>query len=211
MRLTKIDVAEAHIVTAVRATFRAEHPASVYLLAASAREILTTIGHKTGVRTVLHGAAQDTGKKLVRLIHSAHSYANFMKHADKDPTAVIEGFEENEADAVLFIACHDFARIAGGQPIEMQVFEAWWFATAYAKVSTAPLRSQDIIRKCISRFPGIRAADRSGRQAIGLTTLETAAKNPAFAMEIRREVQMPTADRQEAIDRSMADRRSPGA
>jgi hypothetical protein len=45
-RLTKIDVAEAHLVTAVRATFRGEHPASIYLLAASAREILTTISER---------------------------------------------------------------------------------------------------------------------------------------------------------------------
>jgi hypothetical protein len=54
MRLTKIDVAEAHLVTAVRSLFRGEHPASIYLLAASAREILTTIGSKIGVRTLLH-------------------------------------------------------------------------------------------------------------------------------------------------------------
>jgi hypothetical protein len=43
MRLTKIDVVEAHLITAVRATFRNEHPASIYLLASSAREILTTL------------------------------------------------------------------------------------------------------------------------------------------------------------------------
>jgi hypothetical protein len=53
VKLTKIDVAEAHLITAVRAHFRDEHPASVYLLAASAREILTTIGEKTGTRTML--------------------------------------------------------------------------------------------------------------------------------------------------------------
>lgn len=73
MRLTKIDVAEAHLVTAVRNTFTGQHPASVYLLAASAREILTQIGHKLGIRTVLHGAAEDTGKKLRRQFEFALS------------------------------------------------------------------------------------------------------------------------------------------
>ena len=49
MRQTKIDVVEAHLITAVRATFRNEHPASIYLLAINpAREILTTLGSKMG-------------------------------------------------------------------------------------------------------------------------------------------------------------------
>jgi hypothetical protein len=54
--------------TAVRCTFRWEHPAPIYLLASSAREILTTIGSKMGVKTVLHGLAEDTGKKLGRIV-----------------------------------------------------------------------------------------------------------------------------------------------
>ena len=41
---------------------------------------------------------------------------------------------------ILFIACHDFIRVAKGQPVELQVYEAWWFATAYANVSEAPLQ-----------------------------------------------------------------------
>jgi hypothetical protein len=138
VRLTKIDVAEAHLVTAVRSHFRGEHPASVYLLAASAREILTTIGSKIGVRTLLHGASQDTGKKMGRLVEAAHEHANFFKHADKDPAGVLESFSDSEGDIVLFIGCHDFLRVAKGQPIELQVFEAWWFATAHAKVELSP-------------------------------------------------------------------------
>jgi hypothetical protein len=193
-RLTKIDVAEAHLVTAVRATFRGEHPASIYLLAASAREILTTIGSKMGVRTVLHGASKDIGKKLGRLIHSAHAYANFMKHADKDPTGTLEDFSEMDSDSILFIACHDFLRVAKGQPIEMQVFEAWWFATAHVKVSEAPLRAQETIRRCIRRFPGIRSGDRQKRQALGLAALNQASLNPNFVMAIEREVRLPIDD-----------------
>jgi hypothetical protein len=121
-----------------------------------------------GVRTVLHGAAEDTGKKLGRLIGSAHEFAAFMKHADKDPTGVIENFVEANADHILFVACHDFIRVAKGQPVELQVYEAWWFATAYANVSDAPLRSQEVIRRCIRAFPGIRRADRKTRAELGL-------------------------------------------
>jgi hypothetical protein len=194
MRLTKIDVVEAHLITAVRATFRNEHPASIYLLASSAREILTTLGSKMGVRTVLHGAAEDTGKKLGRLIESAHEFAAFMKHADKDPTGVIENFVEANADHILFIACHDFIRVAKGQPVELQVYEAWWFATAYANVSEAPLRSQEVIRRCIRAFPGIRRADRKTRAELGAAALEKAMLDPKLVMDIEREVRLPPDD-----------------
>jgi hypothetical protein len=194
VRLTKIDVAEAHLVTAVRSLFRGEHPASVYLLAASAREILTTIGSHTGVQTVLHGVSESTGQKLGRLIEAAHEFANFMKHADKDPAAVLDKFTETDADPILFVACHDFSRIAKGQPVELQVYEAWWFAITYARVTDAPLRAQSMIRSCISHFPGIRRADRAKRLALGLKAIEEAQLDEGLIMEIEREVKLPVGD-----------------
>ena len=41
------------------------------------------------------------------------------------------------------------------------------FAAAYANVSDAPLRSQEVIRRCIRAFPGIRRADRKTRAELG--------------------------------------------
>ena len=120
-----------------------------------------------------------------------HEFAGFFKHADRNPTAVLETFTEEDADMVLFIACRDFYRVAKGLPIELQVFEAWWFAWAYNKVSDAPLRSQPLIRKCIKPFPGIRRVSRAEQQRIGLQQLETARHNPAFKMKIQREVILP--------------------
>jgi hypothetical protein len=113
VRLSKIDVAEAHLVTAVRATFRGEHPASIYLLASCAREILTTIGSKTKVRTMVHALSEETGHKLGRVIEAIHEFAGSMKHADKDADAVLERF--SEADILLFVACNDFGIIAKGK------------------------------------------------------------------------------------------------
>jgi hypothetical protein len=191
VKLTKIDIAEAHLITAVRAHFRGEHPASVYLLAASAREILTTIGEKTGTRTMLAGIAETTGTPLKKLGAIAHEFVAYFKHADRDPTAVLEGFNERDTDPVLFVACHDFHRVAKGQPVELQVFEAWYFATAFERVSAAPLRVQPVVRRCIKRFPGIRGVSRAEQQGIGLEQLEKARRNPALRMEIQREVVLP--------------------
>jgi hypothetical protein len=71
MRLTKIDVAEAHLLTAVSLCFSGGHPAPIYLLAASAREILTTIGQKKGTRTMLAGIAETSGRPLKELLAAA--------------------------------------------------------------------------------------------------------------------------------------------
>jgi hypothetical protein len=192
MKLTKIDVAEAHLITAVRAHFRGEHPASVYLLAASAREILTTIGEKTGTRTMLAGIAETTGTPLKQLAQIANEFAGFLKHADRNPTAVLETFTERDTDLVLYIACHDFHRVAKGQPVELQVFEAWYFATGFERVNDAPLRVQPHVRRCIKLFPGIRsAASRAEQLGIGLEQLEKARANPALQMKIQREVVLP--------------------
>jgi hypothetical protein len=195
VKLTKIDVAEAHLITAVRAHFRGEHPASIYLLAASACEILTTIGEKTGTQTMLAGVAETTGTPLKKLVQIANEFAGFLKHADRNPTAVLERFTEWDTNLVLYIACHAFHRVAKGQPVELQVFEAWYLATAFEKVSAAPLRVQPFVRRCIKLFPGIRGVSRAEQQRIGLEQLEKARRNPALRMEIQREVILPVVGR----------------
>ena len=48
--LSKIDVAEALIQAAVRLFFEGAHPVPIYALASAAREIMTTLGQKTGIR-----------------------------------------------------------------------------------------------------------------------------------------------------------------
>jgi hypothetical protein len=189
LSLTKIDVAEALIKTAVRLFFEDAHPVPVYSLASAAREILTTLGDKTGVETVLHAVAKRQGKTLKEIASSAHEFAKFFKHADRDPTAEIT-FSETEIDPVLEIACNDFARVTGGMPIETQVDEMWIFCLAYAKVSDTPLKHQRVIRLGIRKFPGVRAADRRTQKRIGLEVLRQAENDPSLKMEIRREVEL---------------------
>jgi hypothetical protein len=183
MRLNKIDVAEAHLVTAIRCHFSDEHPASIYLLASAAREILTTIGDKKGIRTMLTGLAETTGRPMKEIVAAAHQFAGFLKHADRDPVAVLENLEHADVDILLFVACHDFGRVTGGKPIELQVYEAWWFAQAFDKVHEAPLRAQSIARRCIRLFPGIRSAQRAERLRLGQQQLEKARGDPRFKME----------------------------
>jgi hypothetical protein len=192
MKLTKIDVAEAHIRAAVRLFFACEHPAPVYSLTCAAREILMTIGEKLGIVTLLHEYAADHGISLKEAIRRASPFANFMKHADRDPDAVLEGFEDDEIDPFLLIACKDFHKISGGMPVEAQVFEAWWHAAHTEKLSEAPRAMRELARLSIRVFPiGFRSATRDEKKRIGLARLLKAQDDPALRQKIRRVVELP--------------------
>jgi hypothetical protein len=189
--LTKIDVAEAHLRTGVRLFLSDAHPVPIYTLASSAREILTALGEKLGVRTVLHGFAEDRGITVHEAVGKAHEYANFLKHADRDPTAVLK-LEPDAVPTLLFIAGHDFASVTGGMPIELQVFEAWYFAAMIKRVSAFTLPRQEKIRECIRAFPpGFRTAALINQKRIGLETLNRYQDDPAMRMEVKRIVELP--------------------
>ncbi len=187
--LTKIDVAEALLVSAIRQFFEGAHPVPIYLLASSAREILTTIGDKAGVETVLHSFAKKKGLTLKEVAHQAHTFAGFFKHADRNPTATLK-FSEDEADSVLAMACQDFGRVTGGMPIEAQIFEVWIYALAFERVTDAPLKGQRIIKLAIKTFPGIRTAERKQQKKLGLNVLRQVQDDPTLKMKYRREVRL---------------------
>jgi hypothetical protein len=187
--LSKIDVAESLIIAAVRLFFEDEHPVPIYQLASSAREILTTIGDKTGVETVLHSYAKKKGLTVAAAAKQAHTFAHFFKHADRDPTARLR-FSEDEPDSVLAMACQDFGRITGGLPLEAQIFEVWIYALAYERILDAPLRGQRMIKLAIKRFPGIRTANRRQQKKLGLDVLRQLKGDPELQMKYSREVKL---------------------
>jgi hypothetical protein len=169
LTLTKIDAAEAQLKTAVRMYFENGHLAPIFTLANAVREVAWQIGDHLDVETVQEG-----------------KIANFFKHADCDPTDTID-IEDDDAEMTLYLACHDFGRVADGMPIEAQVFEAWAYTANIKRVSDAPLRVQKLIRRAIVAFPGLRrATDRAAQKRIGLETMERALKDKSLEMTIRR-------------------------
>jgi hypothetical protein len=154
--------------------FEGGHPAPIFMLANAAREIVEQIAGHTDIATIQEELARDQGQTVDAMLRPMKTIANFLKHADRDPTATID-IEENAVIMVLQLACHDFGRTTGGMPVEAQVYEAWATAIAFRKVSDAPMRKRELIRKIIAHFPGIRSADPAQRRAIGLKVL-----NPPF-------------------------------
>lgn len=188
MRLTKIDVAEAHVISAVRLHFQCGPPASVYLLAGSAREILTTLAEKAGTRAMIHLVADHSGRQLEDLYQAVHEHVRFLKHANRDPQAVLEDLTEDNIDGLLFIACGDLIRIATARPIEALIFVVWYLAIHYSKDAGTSLRAPPFIRDYIKYFSGILSLPRKEHLRLGCRKLQEATDDPNLLMELQREV-----------------------
>jgi hypothetical protein len=188
LSLTKIDAAEAQLKKAVRMYFENDHLVPIYTLANAVREVVAQIGQHLDIETVQKELATARGVKVEELIRPLSKTANFFKHADRDPTETID-LQDDDVEVVLFLACHDFKRVADGMPIEAQVFEVWAYAATIERVSDAPLRRQQLIRRTIAAFPGLRAAaDRAEQKRIGLEIMERALQDKSLEMTIRRQV-----------------------
>jgi hypothetical protein len=193
MRLTKIDVAEAHLRASIRMFFEDAHPVPIYTLGCAAREILDKLGRKLKVPTILDDIARWRGANVHELKKKVTRFNNFMKHADRDPTDVLEDFSDLDNDVLLFYATRDYHQIAKGLPIEAQIFEAWFFATKVKRISNGGIRWQQKVRSCIKHFPGIRSASRAKQKELGLNALNVALANPSLQMEMKKTVELPEA------------------
>ena len=188
LTLSKIDAAEAQLRAAVRMFFEGRHLVPIYTLANAVREVVARIGEHLDVETVQEEVAKGRGITVAEMIRPLTKTANFFKHADRDATARTD-LAENDVEVMLFLACHDFGRVTDGMPIEVQVFEAWAYAATIKRVSDAPLRNQQLIRRMIATFPGLRgASDRAEQKKIGLKIMEQALLDRSLEMTIRREV-----------------------
>jgi hypothetical protein len=192
MKLTKIDVAEANLSAAISLFFADAHPVPVHTLAAAAREVLSVLGEKLEADIFLKTLAENRDVSPQEYLSKATKPYNFMKHAHRDPTDVLE-FADEANDFMLFWACRDFVSVATGLPVEAQVFDAWFFATQVKRVSSGGLRWQESVRACIKLFPRIRSASRPEKKQIALQVLSKAQKNPALRMQIERTIKLPRA------------------
>lgn len=152
---------------------------------------MAAVGKAKGVDTILQEVARNLGATEKEVAQKAHAFVNFMKHADRDPTAALEGFSDLDNESIIFFACQDFGRATGGMPVEAQVYEAWFFATTAKRVSVGSIKWQRMIKACIRHFPRVRSVPRIEKKRIGLKVLREALKDPTLKMDFSRIVDLP--------------------
>jgi hypothetical protein len=171
LEVSKLEAAEAHLKAAVRLYFSNDHIVPVLTLANAAREVVATLGEKGGVKTLQDHIAEHLTLTPREVVKNISKIANFLKHADRDPTATVE-VTELTIVTVLQLACHDFFKVKGEKRIEVEFFEKWLVAATVEKVSELPLRWRAFIRELLQMMPpGFRSADWNTKKAMGLRLL----------------------------------------
>ncbi|MFM9850024.1 MAG: hypothetical protein ACKVP3_23065 [Hyphomicrobiaceae bacterium] len=173
--ITKLEAAKRQLVTAIRLFFRDEDSVSIYTLTHAAWEVLDAICANRGLDRFRALTAQANSAREQDVRRAATYGRNFFKHAKEDPDAVLPDFSDDINDHVIFSATIDYGTVVNTKPVEIQVFQAWYWAAHVDKV-IAPLK--DNIDAAMRLFPGLAALARSDQKKEGLLVLHSASCNP---------------------------------
>jgi len=118
-----------------------------------------------------------------------NQYWNAIKHYYKhdnstarDDDALMAEFSDRTNDAVLFMGWLDYMQLAKTLPVEVQVFQVWWYATNEDKMhpdsDPTPYRSL---------FPGIGTVERFEQKRRLRRTVEKYRDNRDMLADLRTE------------------------
>lgn len=103
-----------------------------------------------------------------------HRTQNYLKHADRDPTARLD-LDEEENDYVIFNATLECATLGYKLSLEMQAFQVWFLASYPEKIGN----ESELVLKSKSVFPNLTEISREESLALGAEFLEVIKTNYA--------------------------------
>jgi hypothetical protein len=175
-QVTKFDAARRQLVTTIRLFFEEGDSVSVYALSHAAWEVLDALCKHRGLTRFRNQMSGATGRPEHEIKKIASYGRNFFKHANDDPDDVLENFSDDLNDHVLLGATMDFGTLATAKPMEVQVFQLWYFA-AYPEKAPRP-HFDAIMEAADEHFPRFAAMDRMAKKNAGLRVLVAALRNP---------------------------------
>ncbi|OWV68012.1 hypothetical protein ATY76_13925 [Rhizobium sp. R339] len=128
MAITKLDAARRQLLAAIHLHWFLVEPLAVYQLAANVSEVCDKLLEKSGGTRIKKHVADDHGWEVKHVNMLINSARNFMKHADRDPAAILEDITFDECTALLLTACIDYTMAAKRSPPVVGVFIAWFAA-----------------------------------------------------------------------------------
>ncbi len=125
--ISKLDAARAQLDAAIEMYFVGDNPVAIHTLTAAAYNILRDIALKKGsehpfIKTAFVDEYPESKHKILR--EFLNHPENFFKHADKDPTGVIE-FDPEMTEVFLLDACAYFSDKDEPKPRYYNIFKAW--------------------------------------------------------------------------------------
>ncbi len=124
-RVSKIEVAERQLKTAIKLFFEQGDAVSIHALTSNAQSILTDIGKGKGIQS-LKSNDGIRPEKYTDFINIIHAPQNFIKHSDKkDPDEVFD-FRPAVTKYQIFDALHIYSKLKGEIFQEGLVFLMWF-------------------------------------------------------------------------------------
>jgi|SRR3990172_4070823 len=128
-RVNKYEAARRQIDVAIRMLFSKEDPVAILTLAVAGLRILRDIADKRG-----DAEFHERLKKIIipgkekEFWQTINIPANFLKHADRDPDAILNNVEDNASDWILFMACLYYRDLGHQLTPEMSALTTWHIA-----------------------------------------------------------------------------------
>jgi len=173
IEVNKLEAARRQIDKAIRMLFDRDDPVPIHTLASAGFTILKDLSEKS-VRNGFHTQFQSCirpGKER-EFWGKFNTFANFLKHAERDPESISDNIEDEVNDSLLFLTSIYYQDLGNQLTLEMLVMVCWYTAIhpdiINLEQASAPLK--DLID---SRLKYIRDLSRTeqlneGQEMFGL-------------------------------------------
>ena len=126
---TKAEAAVRQLDVAINLLFRGGDPLAVRTLVGAAHAILADlVEHKCPGQSWRSRLIEDSGLSLKDALNVINGVSNFLKHADRDPEALLT-YDEEETDHLLIFTTLECGELGRRQSIGMQAFQIWYLAS----------------------------------------------------------------------------------
>ncbi|KXF78535.1 hypothetical protein ATN84_01715 [Paramesorhizobium deserti] len=160
----KLLIARAQLGSALSLFIKDRDPFSVHSLACAGCELMEGIAESSGIGSFsTHILEEHPAIDLKTIRRLRNKYWNALKHfhdrdgkTARDDADLLSTFSDKHNDAPLFMGWHDYQAVTGRLPVEVQVFQVWWYAVYEDK-----LAGDADLPTIRGLFPSIRSVDRT--------------------------------------------------
>ncbi len=174
-QIGKLEAARRQIEFAISAHFSNGDPFAIHTVASAAFGILRALAEKRG-SVKAHQAIADRIRpgmagEFWGYINRA---SNFLKHADRDPDALLEDVSAEINDSAIFFAIVYYADLsASSESRTMNIFSAWYLCL-HPTLMTDDFRAQVLSRIPQQELERMRESPRNVQLAAGLGLIKNA-------------------------------------
>lgn len=178
--ISKLDAARRQLLAAIHLHWFLNEPLAVYSLASNAWELSSTLLKNENRVRIMKEMARANGSRPEDIAKLINRPQNFVKHADRDPSAELD-LTQAECDTMIMIAAIDYIMAARRSP-PLSVLYLAWFSAIY------PSKTGSFHRDMANQyFPGLADLDRE-KQIMSARQNAATALRPAAIEDFRLEL-----------------------